>query len=79
MALPLVEFQVFFLYYIIIFEIDFFISMLVDLLSSLASISSFQIVEVGKPLIGEKSPAVVKADLTISLPKRADIRAEWEG
>uniref|UniRef100_A0AAF5PUK5 Intron-binding protein aquarius n=3 Tax=Wuchereria bancrofti TaxID=6293 RepID=A0AAF5PUK5_WUCBA len=39
----------------------------------------FQIVEVGKPLIGEKSPAVVKADLTISLPKRADIRAEWEG
>uniref|UniRef100_A0A915PS17 Intron-binding protein aquarius n=1 Tax=Setaria digitata TaxID=48799 RepID=A0A915PS17_9BILA len=39
----------------------------------------FQIVEVGKPLIGEKSPAVVKADLTISLPRRADIRAEWEG
>ncbi|KAM3718101.1 RNA helicase aquarius [Dirofilaria immitis] len=39
----------------------------------------FQIVEVGKPLIGEKSPAVVKADLTINLPRRTDIRAEWEG
>uniref|UniRef100_A0A0R3RQH9 Intron-binding protein aquarius n=1 Tax=Elaeophora elaphi TaxID=1147741 RepID=A0A0R3RQH9_9BILA len=39
----------------------------------------FQIVEVGKPLIGEKSPAVVKADLTINLPRRTDIRSEWEG
>ncbi|KAL3984757.1 AAA domain family protein [Acanthocheilonema viteae] len=39
----------------------------------------FQIVEVGKPLIGEKSPSVVKADLTINLPRRTDIRAEWEG
>ncbi|VDN48433.1 unnamed protein product [Gongylonema pulchrum] len=29
-------------------------------------------------MIGEKSPAVVKADLTISLPRRTDIRTEWE-
>ncbi|KHN88639.1 Intron-binding protein aquarius [Toxocara canis] len=42
-------------------------------------INSFQMVEVAKPLIGEKSPAVVKADITIALPKRSDLRFEWEG
>ncbi|VDD93074.1 unnamed protein product [Enterobius vermicularis] len=40
---------------------------------------SFQIVEVGKPLLGEKSPAVVKADISITLPRRNDLRSEWEG
>ncbi|VDM99005.1 unnamed protein product, partial [Thelazia callipaeda] len=42
-------------------------------------LAEFQIVEVGKPLIGEKSPSVVKADLMVHLPKRSDLRAEWEG
>ncbi|MFH4976082.1 hypothetical protein AB6A40_002791 [Gnathostoma spinigerum] len=42
-------------------------------------IHSFQIVEVAKPLIGEKSPASVKADISVNLPRRPDIRSEWEG
>uniref|UniRef100_A0A158PPL3 Intron-binding protein aquarius (inferred by orthology to a human protein) n=1 Tax=Anisakis simplex TaxID=6269 RepID=A0A158PPL3_ANISI len=29
--------------------------------------------------IGEKSPASVKADIVVTLPKRNDIRSEWEG
>uniref|UniRef100_A0A158R470 Intron-binding protein aquarius n=1 Tax=Syphacia muris TaxID=451379 RepID=A0A158R470_9BILA len=39
---------------------------------------SFQIVEVGKPLLGEKSPSVVKADVSITLSRRNDLRTEWE-
>uniref|UniRef100_A0A0M3I3F3 AAA_11 domain-containing protein n=1 Tax=Ascaris lumbricoides TaxID=6252 RepID=A0A0M3I3F3_ASCLU len=42
-------------------------------------IHSFQIVEVAKPLIGEKSPATVKADVSITLPRSRILRAEWEG
>uniref|UniRef100_A0A915BBL4 Intron-binding protein aquarius n=2 Tax=Parascaris univalens TaxID=6257 RepID=A0A915BBL4_PARUN len=42
-------------------------------------IHSFQIVEVAKPLIGEKSPATVKADIGITLPRSRILRAEWEG
>lgn len=35
--------------------------------------------QVAKPNIGERSPAVVRADVTINLNTRPDIRAEWEG
>ncbi|CAI4223582.1 unnamed protein product [Auanema sp. JU1783] len=37
-----------------------------------------QIVEVAKPLVGEKSPASVKADFSVNVGKRMDIRHEWE-
>uniref|UniRef100_A0A914V800 Intron-binding protein aquarius n=3 Tax=Plectus sambesii TaxID=2011161 RepID=A0A914V800_9BILA len=42
-------------------------------------IINFTIVEVSKPNIGEKCPSSVRADITIHLGKRADIRHEWEG
>ncbi|GMS80067.1 hypothetical protein PENTCL1PPCAC_2242, partial [Pristionchus entomophagus] len=42
------------------------------------AIDQFTIVEVAKPLVGEKSPAVVKADLQLNIGKRMDIRGEWE-
>ncbi|GMT10582.1 hypothetical protein PFISCL1PPCAC_1879, partial [Pristionchus fissidentatus] len=42
------------------------------------TIDQFTIVEVAKPLVGEKSPAVVKADLQLNIGKRMDIRGEWE-
>lgn len=38
-----------------------------------------RIVWVAKPLVGEMCPAEVKADLTVTFPKRTDIRMEWEG
>lgn len=41
-------------------------------------ITSFTIVEVLKPNIGERSPASVRADITITLNTRLDIKKEWE-
>ncbi|CAB3396592.1 unnamed protein product [Caenorhabditis bovis] len=41
-------------------------------------IENFQISEVAKPLVGEKSPAIVRAVLTVNIGKRYDIREEWE-
>uniref|UniRef100_A0A915IU13 Intron-binding protein aquarius n=1 Tax=Romanomermis culicivorax TaxID=13658 RepID=A0A915IU13_ROMCU len=41
-------------------------------------IANFNIVEVLKPNIGERSPASVRADIIITLNTRSDIRAEWE-
>ncbi|CAL2047573.1 unnamed protein product [Caenorhabditis brenneri] len=41
-------------------------------------IDHFQITEVAKPLVGEKSPAVVRAVVTVNIGRRQDIRQEWE-
>ncbi|KAK8780544.1 hypothetical protein V5799_018116 [Amblyomma americanum] len=41
-------------------------------------IVSFAIVEVGKPNIGEKQPSKVRADVTVHLNVRREIKAEWE-
>lgn len=41
-------------------------------------LDSFQIVEVGKPLVGEKSPAVVRGEFSVNVGRRADIKQEWE-
>ena len=35
--------------------------------------------QVAKPLVGEKSPAVVRADLQLNIGKRHDIKAEVSG
>ncbi|KAI1730104.1 AAA domain-containing protein [Ditylenchus destructor] len=43
------------------------------------SISGCRIVHVGKPLVGESCPSEVKADIQITLPKRQEIRQDWEG
>ncbi|KAI2654745.1 RNA helicase aquarius [Labeo rohita] len=43
------------------------------------TIVSFSIVEVAKPNIGENWPARVRADVTINLNVRDNIRNEWEG
>lgn len=43
------------------------------------TISSFSIVEVAKPNIGENWPARVRADITINLNVRDQIKNEWEG
>uniref|UniRef100_A0A131YN13 RNA helicase aquarius n=1 Tax=Rhipicephalus appendiculatus TaxID=34631 RepID=A0A131YN13_RHIAP len=41
-------------------------------------IVNFAIVEVGKPNIGEKQPSKVRADVTVHLNIRREIKAEWE-
>jgi intron-binding protein aquarius len=41
-------------------------------------LNTCSIVEVAKPRIGEKAPAIVRADIGLTLPKRGDLRAEWE-
>lgn len=41
-------------------------------------IVTFAVVEVAKPNIGEKSPSRVRADVTVNLSVRKEIRAEWE-
>lgn len=41
-------------------------------------IQSFTVVEVKAPLIGEKCPALVKADIELSLTIRQDVKVEWE-
>ncbi len=40
---------------------------------------SFCIVEVAKPNIGEKQPSRVRADITLNLSVKEDIKREWEG
>lgn len=41
-------------------------------------IDSFNIVEVAKPNVGEDKPSRVRADVTVQLSVRRDIKAEWE-
>lgn len=41
-------------------------------------ITGCRIVQVGKPNVGESSPSEVKADVSIVLPRRQDLRFEWE-
>lgn len=41
-------------------------------------ISGCRIVHVAKPYVGETSPALVKGDIIITLPKRQDLRMEWK-
>lgn len=43
------------------------------------TISSFSIVEVAKPNIGESWPARVRADVTVNLNVQDHIKHEWEG
>uniref|UniRef100_A0A8C1YQ74 RNA helicase aquarius n=1 Tax=Cyprinus carpio TaxID=7962 RepID=A0A8C1YQ74_CYPCA len=43
------------------------------------TIASFSIVEVAKPNIGENWPARVRADVTLNLNIRSNIKNEWEG
>ncbi|KAH9631581.1 hypothetical protein HF086_004348 [Spodoptera exigua] len=41
-------------------------------------ITSFAVVEVAKPNIGEKAPSCVRADVTVTLSVRNEIKYEWE-
>ncbi|XP_017768552.1 PREDICTED: intron-binding protein aquarius isoform X2 [Nicrophorus vespilloides] len=41
-------------------------------------IVTFAVVEVSKPNIGEKRPSRVRADVTVNLSVRPEIKAEWE-
>ncbi|PIO61600.1 hypothetical protein TELCIR_16872 [Teladorsagia circumcincta] len=41
-------------------------------------LDSFQIVEVGKPFVGDKSPSVVKGEFAVNVGRRTDIKQEWE-
>lgn len=41
-------------------------------------ITSFAVVEVAKPNIGEKAPSCVRADVTVTLSVRNEIKHEWE-
>ncbi|XP_053613810.1 RNA helicase aquarius isoform X2 [Plodia interpunctella] len=41
-------------------------------------ITSFAVVEVAKPNIGEKAPSRVRADVTVTLSVRNEIKHEWE-
>ncbi|XP_045537954.1 RNA helicase aquarius [Papilio machaon] len=41
-------------------------------------IKSFAVVEVAKPNIGEKAPSRVRADVTVTLSVRNEIKQEWE-
>ncbi len=41
-------------------------------------IQAFSVVEVAKPKIGENHPARVRADVTVNLNLRPEIKAEWE-
>jgi len=42
------------------------------------SLTSFTIVEVAKPNIGERQPSRVRADVTVHLAVRDNIKSEWE-
>jgi intron-binding protein aquarius len=42
-------------------------------------ITTFSIVEVGKPNVGENRPSRVKADITIELTVNDTVKREWEG
>ncbi|KAJ8912549.1 hypothetical protein NQ315_006620 [Exocentrus adspersus] len=41
-------------------------------------IINFAVVEVAKPNIGEKRPSRVRADVTVNLAVRPDVKSEWE-
>ena len=41
-------------------------------------LQAFSVVEVAKPKIGENHPARVRADVTVNLNLRPEIKAEWE-
>lgn len=41
-------------------------------------IKSFAVVEVAKPNIGEKAPSRVRADVSVTLSVRDEIKHEWE-
>ncbi|KAG8332686.1 hypothetical protein J6590_017911 [Homalodisca vitripennis] len=41
-------------------------------------ITNFAVVEVAKPNIGEKKPSRVRADVTVNLNVRSEIKVEWE-
>lgn len=41
-------------------------------------IQSFEVVEVAKPNIGENAPSKVRADVTVTLSVRNEIKQEWE-
>lgn len=42
------------------------------------TVTSFSIVEVGKPNIGERQPSRVRADISVILDVRDDVKHEWE-
>ncbi|XP_071117060.1 RNA helicase aquarius-like [Haliotis cracherodii] len=42
-------------------------------------IVAFNVVEVAKPLIGENHPAQVRADISLNLSVRPEVKWEWEG
>ncbi len=42
-------------------------------------ISSFSVVEVGSPNVGENCPSRVKADVAVELNVNDSIKREWEG
>lgn len=42
-------------------------------------ISTFSVVEVGAPNVGENRPSRVRADITVELTMTDTIKAEWEG
>ena len=41
-------------------------------------IDIFSFVEVGEPLLGEKVPSCVRADITLQLSTGPDVKGEWE-
>jgi intron-binding protein aquarius len=41
-------------------------------------ITQFAVVEVAKPNVGENRPSRVRADVTINLSVRKEIKSEWE-
>lgn len=41
-------------------------------------IQSFAVVEVAKPNIGEKAPSRVRADVSVTLSVKNEIKQEWE-
>ena len=44
----------------------------------LQQITSFSVIEVLKPRVGEACPARVRADITLTLNVQPSVRAEWE-
>uniref|UniRef100_A0AC35GU44 Intron-binding protein aquarius n=1 Tax=Panagrolaimus sp. PS1159 TaxID=55785 RepID=A0AC35GU44_9BILA len=42
-------------------------------------LTELRLVHVARPLIGQRAPDEVTADITITLPTRRDLRQEWEG
>ena len=42
-------------------------------------ISTFSVVEVGRPNVGENRPSRVRADVTVELNVADSVKMEWEG